>query len=251
VARTIGAKIAKIAGREEGKDACGPNNVDGGGYCSSCDHHHPNEDWCSDFARWVWYQARVLYTDELTPESGRFGIYGRKHGSGLHRRPRVGDAVLFNYDGHGNADHVAIVVRVFPNGDIASIGGNELSYDYHTSHVHRDSYSGAIGYSSYWSSPKKPYKISGYVSPVEDDMPYPPKKIRRYAGQGVANELKTDTATRDEIKGLVKQGVADELRAAMAPGGLLAGIVQQVSEIHDHVIPPPPPPPTGTRPTPP
>ncbi len=82
-------------------------------------------------------------------------------------------------------------------------------------------------------------------------MPYTPKKIRRYVGQGVALELKNDTATRDEVKKLVKQGVADELRAAIAPGGLLAGIVQQVSEIHGHVIPPPPPPPTGTRPTPP
>jgi hypothetical protein len=148
----------------------------------------------------------------LTAAAGSFGAYGHKHGSGLHNKPRVGDAVLFNYDGGAYADHVAIVVRVFPNGYIRSIGGNEVTGDFHSSYVHRDYYSGAIGYSPYWN-----YSISGYVSPVEDDMPYTKNQIRNLVKQGVRRELKNGTITRDEIKELVGQelnapnGVNDKL----------------------------------------
>ena len=244
MARTIGARIARIARRENGNDACAH-----GGYYSSCAHNPPHEDqpheeWCSDFARWIWSQARVLYTDELTPAAGSFGAYGRKHGTGLHKRPRVGDAVLFNFrweHEHGQekpiADHVAIVVRVFPNGYIRSIGGNEVTGNFHTSYVHRDHFSGAKGYSPYWN-----YSISGYVSPVEDDMPYSRNQIRRYAGQGVAKELKTDTATRNEIVKLVKQGVEQELNASNTE------IARKLAELKDLVqaLQPATPPAAGT-----
>jgi CHAP domain len=218
VARTIGARVARIARRENGNDACAH-----GGFFSSCVNHEPNEEWCSDFARWVWHQARALYTDELTAAAGSFGAYGHKHGSGLHDNPRVGDAVLFNYDGGAYADHVAIVVRVFPNGYIRSIGGNEVTGDFHSSYVHRDYYSGATGYSAYWN-----YSISGYVSPVEDDMPYTKNQIRNLVKQGVRRELKNGPITRTEIKELIGQelnaanGVnakLDKLIEALAKGG--------------------------------
>jgi hypothetical protein len=210
VAETIGARVARIARRENGNHAC-----DHGGYFSSCVNHEPHEEWCADFARWVWSQARVLHADELTPEAGSFGEYGRKYGSGLHTRPRVGDAVLFNFrwqgaHGHekGNADHVAIVVRVFPNGYIRSIGGNEVTGNFQTSYVHRDYYSGATEYSSYWN-----YSITGYVSPLEDDMPYTEAQIRNLVKQGVRQELKKGRKTQNEIKALVTEAVAQELNA--------------------------------------
>jgi hypothetical protein len=209
VARTIGARIARTARRERGNNACAH-----GGYGSSCgDNGRPQENWCSDFAKWVWHQARVPYADELTPEAGSFGEYARKHGTGLHKRPRVGDAVLFNFrwepphtHDKGNADHVAIVVKVFPNGYIRSIGGNEGVNDFHASYVQRDYYSGAIEYSPYWH-----YSISGYVSPVEDDLPYTENRIRRFVEQGVRAELKKGRKTHKEIEDLVVKCVTNEL----------------------------------------
>lgn len=209
MAQTIGARIAKIARRENGNHAC-----DHGGYFTSCVNHDPHEEWCADFAKWIWSQARVLHTDILTPGAGSFGEYGRKYGSGLHKKPRVGDAVLFNYDGESYADHVAIVVRVFSDGNIASIGGNEVTGNYNTSYVHRDVYSGATGYSTYWH-----YSITGYVSPVEDDLPYTNKVIRGLVKKGVAAELSAGN-TKEEILGLVKRGVEAELKAGIGTSGI-------------------------------
>jgi surface antigen len=241
VVQTIGARIAKIAIREEGNHACAH-----GGYFSSCVSHEPHEEWCSDFARWVWSQAGVLYTDQLTPAAGSFGTYGRQHGTGLHKRPRVGDAVVFNDDGHGVASHVAIVVEVFRNGYISSIGGNERTYDYYTSYVHRDQYSGATGDSPYWS----PYRISGYVTPMEDDMPYTKKQIRNLVKQGVRRELKNGRITQNEIKDLVKQGLnASDTETAKN----IKKLLDRVPPV-DHVPPPPldhvPPPPLDHVPPP-
>jgi hypothetical protein len=176
----------------------------------------------------------------LTPEAGSFGEYGRKHGTGLHKKPRVGDAVLFNFrwerqphstQKKGNADHVAIVVRVFPDGHIRSIGGNEVTGDFHTSYVHRDYYSGAIAYSPYWA-----YSISGYVSPVEDDMPYSEKQIRNLVKQGVRAELKKGRKTQKEIVDLVVQGVTKELNDPDT------GIARNLQHLIDHLPAPTPTP---------
>ena len=168
--------------------------------------------------------------DELTPGAGSFGEYGRKHGTGPHKKPRVGDAVIFNYDRGSYAAHVAIVVRVFPGGDIASIGGNEVTDNLQTSYVHRDVYSGETKFSPYWN-----YTISGYVSPVEDDMPYTQKQILKLVKQGVAAELSAG-GTKDEILALVKQGVAAELNA----GG--TGIDGKLDTLLKRVPEPPAPP---------
>ena len=174
--------------------------------------------------------------DELTPGAGSFGEYGRKHGTGPHKKPRVGDAVIFNYDRASYAAHVAIVVRVFPGGDIASIGGNEVTSNLQTSYVHRDVYSGETKFSPYWN-----YTISGYVSPVEDDMPYTQKQILKLVKQGVAAELSAG-GTKDEILALVKQGVAAELNAGgTGIDGKLDTLLKRVPE------PPPPAPPAADR----
>src|SRR6266568_5595256 len=111
---------------------------------------------------------------------------GNIAGGGRRSNPKVGDAVLFNDNGKGNADHVAIVVKVLPNGKIISIGGNEgATMD--TSLVTQDGpYSGAHGS---LDGPNKP--LSGYVSPVEDDMPYSQEKIKELVKAGVRRELNT------------------------------------------------------------
>jgi hypothetical protein len=207
--KPIGARIAEIAAAEVGNTACGPNKVDGGDYYTSCANHHKAEAWCADFAKWVWFQAGALNTDLLSSAAASFGAYGR-----VRRKPKVGDAILLNYDSKAvHADHVAIVVKIFADGNIASIGGNERTPD---GEVAGDpnpqsgaiGYSGAIGSKSYWGM-----KITGYVSPVEDDMPYSKKDIVGMVKNGVMQELR-DPGTKTEILNLVKKGVAAELRAA-------------------------------------
>src|SRR6266481_1567668 len=124
--KPIGDRIAAIAKAEVGNTACGPNKVDGGDYGSSCVNHHRAEAWCADFAKWVWMQAGALNAKSaLTSAAASFGTYGR-----VRQKPKVGDAILLNYDREAaHADHVAIVVRVFANGNIVSIGGNERTAD--------------------------------------------------------------------------------------------------------------------------
>jgi hypothetical protein len=213
--KPIGDRIAAFAEAEVGNTACGPNKVDGGDYCSSCVNHHKAEAWCADFAKWVWIQAGALNTDSLNPAAVSFGTYGR-----VRQKPKVGDAILFNYDRKAvHADHVAIVVKVFADGNIVSIGGNERTAD---GEVARDPQTGATGYdgtvglNSYWNM-----HISGYVSPVEDDMPYTRKDIVGMVKNGVEQELRAPS-TKQEILNLVKNGVAAELRAGIGTSGVTA-----------------------------
>ena len=205
--KPIGDRIAAIAKAEVGNTACGPNKVDGGDYGSSCVNHHRAEAWCADFAKWVWMQADALNAKSaLNSAAASFGTYGR-----VRQKPKVGDAILLNYDRKaGRADHVAIVVKVFANGNIVSIGGNERTAD---GEVAKDpptgvtGYDGTVGLSSYWNM-----HISGYVSPVEDDMPYTRKDIVGMVKNGVEQELRAPS-TKQEILNLVKNGVEQELRA--------------------------------------
>jgi hypothetical protein len=142
------AQIVTIAQANLGKGPCSTNSAGGSGYYTSC-----SEAWCADFAKWVWGQAGYS-TAGLTPAAGSFPGYGL----GFHSTPHVGDAIVFNYNGNGYADHVALVTQVNSNGTIYSIGGNERGG---SGIVASDgAYSSAIGYSSYWGM-----NISGYVSP--------------------------------------------------------------------------------------
>src|SRR5207248_2898845 len=74
------------------------------------------------------------------------------------------------------ADHVALVTAVYPDGNIDAIsgdvggqtGGSDPLF-WSTAFVRRDHFSGAIGYSSFWSM-----SVSGYVSPrgLQSVSPY-------------------------------------------------------------------------------
>jgi CHAP domain len=154
------AGIVSIAHQNLGMKACSTNSAGGTGYYTSCTGNGGQpEFWCSDFARWVWAQAG-RDTVGLNAESGSFGLYGP-----LHSTPHLGDAALFNYNGNGNADHVALVVQVNSNGTIVTIGGDENGVEgptwARTASVVKDGpYSSALGYSSAMGM-----TISGYVSP--------------------------------------------------------------------------------------
>lgn len=226
--RPIGERIAATAIRELGNKACGPNTVDGHGYFSSCANHHAAEPWCADFARWVWTQAHALHADKLTAAAASFAKYGAVR----QRNPRVGDAVLFGYDGVGFAKHVAIVVRVLPHGKIVSIGGNEGPSD-DTSRVTRDGpYDGAFG-SSDPLAPNGP--VSGYISAVEDEMPFTKKQIVQMVQEGIAAAVTTEP-TKADIKRLIKQGVEAELKAVLDTTGVSAAQGAKAAVDTDHAL---------------
>ncbi len=125
IAQSLGAKVAAIAVGELGMKACSRMMNGKPGYFTSCHSdgkNGPPELWCSDFARWVWWKAGALNTDLLTPAAGSFGNYGPVRPD----NPRVGDAVLFDYNAAVHtAAHVAIVIQVNANGTIVTIGGDE------------------------------------------------------------------------------------------------------------------------------
>jgi CHAP domain len=136
-----------------------------GGQCSQyygCPY--PGE-WCAEFAMWVWSHGGAN-TSHLTAGAGSFYIYGQKNHT-LSNTPKVGDAVVFGYNGTGYAQHVAIVVSVNTSGHtIVSVGGNERGG---AGAVAEDGpYNWNGGYSSYWGM-----NISGYIAPAGSGSPPP------------------------------------------------------------------------------
>ena len=240
------ARIASIAKKEKGQTACSRETDNRKGYFTSCHRfvtHGAPEYWCSDFARWVWWQAGAINaapgTDILTPAAGSFVNYGK-----LRSKPRVGDAVLFAYNKdphHPTAAHVAIVVKVNANGTIVSVSGDlngqagsEARFAATSSVVIDSAYHSRPGSWDRWA-PNGP--VSGYVSPVEDVMPYSKKQITQMVKDGVAAELNTKL---DGTGITPAQGAKAAVHAQQA----LAELAQQVADLTAYVkqnLPPTPP----------
>ena len=110
-----GSAIASLAKANVGKGPCSTNSLGGAGFETSCN----GEEWCADFAKWVWANSGVDVTG-LTAAAGSFPEYGS-----LQSTPAVGDAAVFGYNGDGYADHVVIVTQVNSNGTFDDVGGNE------------------------------------------------------------------------------------------------------------------------------
>lgn len=116
---------------------------------SNCNPYGPCEKWCSFFVAWVWERAGVPLKGGTAPYAYSGSIYewAKAHEAGslpssapgdpplstalpngarvLPRTamPAPGDAVLFG-TGPRDSDHIAIVERVFPGGQITTINGN-------------------------------------------------------------------------------------------------------------------------------
>jgi hypothetical protein len=140
-AALTGQSIATIALANVGEGACSANSQGGTAFDSSCTGNGGQpEYWCADFARWVWATAGASNTSELTAAAGSFYVFGQNHGT-LHSSPAVGDAVVFDYQGGGVADHVALVTQVNSNGTIETVSGDwdgqsgSEAYFSSTSHV--------------------------------------------------------------------------------------------------------------------
>jgi hypothetical protein len=108
-------------------------NADGCGYNTGLGVADENEDWCSDFAKWVWQHAGVT-TDMSALNAGAASFYG--WGLGQHETmpadggtPAAGDAVVFFPPGRisaSYADHVGIVTAVNPGGTVNLVNGDFL-----------------------------------------------------------------------------------------------------------------------------
>src|SRR5271166_4684062 len=119
-----GTDVASLASANVGGAACGGNSLGGHSFDSSCTGNGGQpEYWCADFARWVWENVGAQYTSELTAAAGSFYVYGQNHGT-LKNTPAVGDAVVFDYQGGGVADHVALVTTVNGDGTIETVSGD-------------------------------------------------------------------------------------------------------------------------------
>lgn len=116
--------VAKLAMANVDKKACSRNSLGGKAFESSCTGNGGKpEYWCADFARWVWANAGVADTGWLDAAAGSFYAYGLEFGT-LSATPAVGDAVVFNYSGHGVAEHVALVTQANANGTIETMSGD-------------------------------------------------------------------------------------------------------------------------------
>jgi hypothetical protein len=99
-------------------------------------------DWCSLFAKWVWNQHGVQFTNEIDARAITFYWYGQNHGT-LVATPQVGDAVIHKFSGVWDgtwADHVELVTQVSGN-SISTTGGNEGATNWANSWVDTTFYS--------------------------------------------------------------------------------------------------------------
>jgi hypothetical protein len=118
---------------------------------SNCNPYGPCLEWCSLFVAWVWEKAGVPLRGGTAPYaySGTIYEWAKAHEGGPFAvmapgdpplstpeangarvlppsaTPAPGDAVLYGSGpGPGESDHVGIVERVFPGGQITTIDGN-------------------------------------------------------------------------------------------------------------------------------
>jgi hypothetical protein len=86
---------------------------------ADCGNANREEEWCADFAAWVWKQAGAEVTYALVPgdlnsNSASFYVWGVDHGTwhpvGSNYVPQPGDVAVYGLDTTTvSADHVAVV----------------------------------------------------------------------------------------------------------------------------------------------
>jgi hypothetical protein len=177
-----GSSIASLAVANVGKGAgtcshvnSSDNSLGGAAFYGSCTGNDGSaEYWCADFARWVWSQSGVDIAG-LDAAAGSFVADASQNGSTVHSSssytPQVGDAIVYNYNGAGYADHVGLVTAVnsdgsitTANGDFGGVSGDGEAYFAETSKV--ESVTIAESQRSVGSTPSAVgMTISDYVTP--------------------------------------------------------------------------------------
>jgi hypothetical protein len=86
----------------------------GRGSSGGCPAGTSSEEWCSDFAQFVWAHSGV-HTGGISGWAASFIIWGQAHHRlqlGTHFRPGVGDAIVWGQRSPLYGTHVAIIVAV-------------------------------------------------------------------------------------------------------------------------------------------
>lgn len=136
---------------------------------TDCGNVNRDEQWCADFAAWVWEMAgaEVTYAylhGDLNSSSASFYEWGLGHktwhavGSGY--QPKPGDVAVYGLDkGALVADHVAVVIGVVPNirGPIA-VNGDGDQTGFSVVEVRTDEY--------YADVHAHGARLAGFVSPT-------------------------------------------------------------------------------------
>ncbi|HEX4789719.1 MAG TPA: PKD domain-containing protein, partial [Actinospica sp.] len=113
--------------------AASPNS-NGCGTDSTHNVADENEEWCADFAKWVWEQAGVTVgLNTLNAGANSFYAWARAQGGNPAAdsgTPQVGDAVVFYPAGtisSGSfADHVGLISSVNADGTVSMVNGDFL-----------------------------------------------------------------------------------------------------------------------------
>jgi CHAP domain len=135
---------------------------------ADCGNDNLDEEWCADFAAWVWKQAGALVDYQLAPgylnsNSASFYVWGVDHGTwhpvGSGYTPQPGDVAVYGLDTSGvTAVHVAVVT---------ASTGNDAAPDVVNGDGDRSGFSVVeTGQSqAYADVHGKGAPLSGYVSP--------------------------------------------------------------------------------------
>ena len=107
-------------------------NSDDCGYDTTFNVRNSNENWCSDFAKWVWQQAGVTQDmNTINAAASSFVQWALDDGqtpAADTGTPQVGDAVVFFHAGAITparyADHVGLIVAVNADGTVGMVNGD-------------------------------------------------------------------------------------------------------------------------------
>ena len=115
--------MAAVSAANVGKGPCSTNSAGGSGFDGSCSVG----SWCAVYLKWVWEQAGVS-TNGISASAASFITAAGSFGGTVHTDPgyvpQVGDAIVFNYNGAGYADHVGMIEAVHGDGSVDVIHGN-------------------------------------------------------------------------------------------------------------------------------
>jgi CHAP domain len=136
---------------------------------SDCGNDNRREEWCGDFAAWVWQQAGAEVQYQLAPgylngDSASFYVWGTDHGTwhpvDSHYTPQPGDVAVYGLDTSAvTAVHVAVVTAAT---------GNDAAPDVINGDGDRTGYSvvEAGDDQAFADAAQKDAPLSGYVSPT-------------------------------------------------------------------------------------
>jgi len=169
-ARIVGVAEGQVGYRTDPADTyCNKFSAYWNAGVDDCGNGNLDEEWCADFAAWVWKQAGAdvpyqLATGYLNAASASFYVWGMRHGTwhpaGSGYAPQPGDVAVHGLDtGAVTAVHVAVVT-----GD----SGNAAAPDVVNGDGDRTGFSVVeVGTAQADADVKgEDAPLSGYVSPV-------------------------------------------------------------------------------------